>query len=226
MGPLVSWSGGKDAAYAFECMREQDDDPSGLLVTVGEETGRISMHGVRPALVAEQADALGLPLHQIVVPGDGTREGYEQVMREALRSRDASQIAFADLVLEDIRTYREELLEPLDITGTWPIWGRDTTAVAHDIIDRGIRAIVIAVDGSVLSPDVLGSELSESFIERLPDGVDPCGENGEFHTFVSDGPSFERPIGFRNGRRLTRTRNGTPYHYLDLLPVPHHGILE
>lgn len=217
MGPLISWSGGKDAAFALEHLREEGRDPARLVVTIGDGTGRVSMHGVRPALVAAQADALGMPIDLITVPGGGTHEGYERVMREALDAREASEIAFADIMLDDVRAYREELLEPLEIAGTWPIWGRDTGTLARDVLDRGIRAIVIAVDGSVLSPDVLGCELSESFLDRLPSGVDACGENGEFHTFVIEGPSFDRQIAVRPGRRLTRWRNGTPYHYLDLV---------
>lgn len=223
MGVLVSWSGGKDAAYAYETLCQNGNDVQGLFVTIGEATQRVSMHGVRPALIAAQAEALDVDLEIIPVPGDGTHAGYEQAMQAAFQRIEPKSIAYADLLLEDVKNFRAQLLAPLDIDGCWPLWERDTAVLAREVIDQGVRAVIVAVDGSQLPPETLGTELSHGFLDALPPDIDPCGEHGEFHTFVVDGPSFDRHIGVRPGRRITRVHGDTPYHYLDLLPSPQDG---
>lgn len=219
-GDILSWSGGKDAAFA---LHERGDAVGGLLTTISEETGRSSMHGVRPALIAAQADALGLPVTFVTIPGDGTNEAYERVMREALTGaiRDGGEsILFADVFLEDVRAYREELLEGVGVAGRWPLWGRDTSELMDTFVAAGFRAVIVVVDGDALSPAFLGREVTPDLLAMLPEAVDPCGEHGEFHTFVVDGPPFDQPIGLRVGRRITRQLNGSEYHYLDLIADP------
>lgn len=217
---LLSWSGGKDAVLALHVLADDGPGVTGLMTTVARGTGRTGMHGLRPALVREQARALDLPLSLVQIRGDGTGEAYDREMRDALADREATHVAYADIALADVRAYREDLLEPLSLVGEWPLWEEETAALARACIDRGIHAIVVAVDGSVLPPAVLGRQFDEEFLADLPDDVDPCGENGEFHTFVRDAPAFTAPVPVHPGQRVSRERDGTPYHYLDLLPVP------
>lgn len=215
---LLAWSGGKDAALALETLEQNGHSVTGLVTTVGRETGRTSMHGVRRMLMYAQAAAVGLPLHLIEVPGDGTRDGYQEVMQEALAALDADEIAYADLYLEDIREYREELLEEVGYSGRWPLWGQDTNDLVNSLLDREYRCITVAIDGSALSPGYLGRELSWEFQNDLPPDVDPCGEKGEFHTFVVDAPTFSDALSVRRGRRVTNELGGTPFHFVDLIP--------
>ena len=214
---LLAWSGGKDAALALEELSRAGTPATGLVTTFGAETKRTSMHGVRRSLMEAQAVALDLPLHIIEVPGDGTREGYRRVMQEALTELDADRIAYADLFLEDIREYREALLDEIDYTGVWPLWNSNTKRLVETLLDDAYQCITVVVDGSALSPAFLGQSVSRSFVAALPDAVDPCGERGEFHTFVADAPSFTQPVPVRPGRRLTRDLGGTPFHYADIL---------
>lgn len=173
------------------------------------------MHGVRPVLHRAQANALGIPISFVDVP-DGSNEAYADAMQDALSN--AETVVFADLFLEDVREYRESLVEEVHIEPEFPLWQRDTRTLFESFVDAGFRAKIVVVDGTALSPAWLGEELTPGLIDSFPDTVDPCGENGEFHTFVWDGPSFEWPVRVRPGRRVTRTLGEADYHYLDLLP--------
>lgn len=220
---LLSWSGGKDAAMAlFELQRAAGPTVTELLTTVAATTERTSMHGVRPALIAAQADALDLPLELVRVPGEGSNEAYERVMRETLaaaRERGIETVVFADIFLEDVRAYRQAQLAETALTGAWPLWERETEALLRRFLDAGFRATIVAIDGSALPPAFVGRELTRELLADLPPDVDPCGEHGEFHTFVWDGPIFSQPVPIRTGRRLTRTLDGVSYHYVDVLPA-------
>jgi uncharacterized protein (TIGR00290 family) len=205
---VLSWSGGKDSAMALHVLRQ---DPSltiaHLLTTVTKDYGRVSIHGVRRSLLARQAEALGMNLVEVAIPAQCTHETYETTMIAALTSPPLAGIdthAFADLFLTDVRRYREINLAKLDKRAVFPVWGRDTGAVARDFIALGFRAIVVCLDPRALPAEFAGRELDEAFLEDLPDDVDPCGENGEFHTFVFDGPIFRRPIPISLGESVVR----------------------
>lgn len=217
-GAVLSWSGGKDAAMA---LHERRDAVGRLLTTVSAATGRSSMHGVRPALHTAQAAALDLPITFVEVPGDGTNESYERAMREEFEraaNEGAESLLFADLFLEDVRAYREDLVDTVDLHADWPLWQRDTEALMEAFLRAGFRAVIVVVDGDALPPTWLGRELTPELVDDLPETVDPCGEHGEFHTFVFDGPPFDHPISMRFGRRITRQLGESNYHFLDLLP--------
>ncbi len=217
---LCSWSGGKDAAYAlFEVQQSTDVAVEGLLTTVSAETNRSSMHGVRRELYDRQADALGLPIEFVELSPESTNEAYEKAMAEVMEeyaNRGIECVVFADLYLTDVRTYREERLSESDIEGYWPLWDRDTSALAADFVET-FRATVVCVDGEVFDPSFAGREFDREFLSDLPNGVDPCGENGEFHTFVWDGPIFAHPVTVRTDETVTREVGDGEFHYCDLL---------
>ena len=207
---VLSWSGGKDAAFALREMRtgragpDRDEaaDVVELLTTVSADTGRSSMHGVRRDLYERQAEAIGLPIRFVEVPEDASNEEYEEALAEPTADyerRGVERLAFADLHLEDVRADREDRLADAGIEGYWPIWGRDTGEVIREFLDVGFEATVVAVEDDSLDESFAGRRLDESFLADLPEGVDPCGENGEFHTFVHDGPIFDRPVRIRTG---------------------------
>jgi uncharacterized protein (TIGR00290 family) len=194
----LSWSGGKDSALALWALREElDTEPVALLTTVTEDYGRVSMHGVRRELVQAQAEAVGLPLVEVGIPAACPNEVYEARMAQALSApplTDVGTMAFADLFLTDIRAYREQRLAAAGWTASFPLWGRDTDALAHEFIAAGFEAVLVCVDPSQLDGSFVGRPFDAALLADLPTGVDPCGENGEFHTFVHAGPIFERPI--------------------------------
>lgn len=220
---VLSWSGGKDASVALATLRDRDDARLvELLTTVRADNQRVSIHGVRRDLVRRQADALGLPLRVVELPPDATNDEYETVMADVhadYERRGVDRVAFADLHLESVREYREAQLDGTALDGWWPIWGRDTREVAREFLDAGFRATVVCVDGSVLDPSFVGREYDEAFLDELPDGVDPCGENGEFHTFVWNGPVFGESVPVEVGEQVTREIEGSEFHYVDLLPA-------
>lgn len=220
MRTILSWSGGKDAASALAEMRRSNEvDVEGLLTTVSAETGRSSMHGVRRELYERQAEAIGLSIEFVELPSDATNEAYERAMAESTERQANSgieRIAFADLCLDDVRAYREERLSGSAVDGYWPLWGRDTATLAADFTER-FEATVVAVDGDALDPSFAGRAFDGDFLTDLPEEVDPCGENGEFHTFVSDGPIFEGGMNVRTGETVTRAVGDGEFHYCDLL---------
>ena len=214
---LVSWSGGKDSAVAlYEVLEKGGYDIQALITTVSGEFDRVSMHGVRRSLLARQAGSLGLPLREIILPPDPSNREYEAGMEELLaeyKGRGVLRVVFGDVFLEDVRDYREKNLAGIGMEGIFPLWGRDTESLAHAFIDLGFRAVVTCVDSQALNGGFVGREFDERFLSELPEGVDPSGENGEFHTFVYDGPIFEHPISFEKGEVVLRERR---FHYIDL----------
>ncbi len=191
---LFCWSGGKDSAMALHTVLQRDDvQVIALLTTVTEGYERISMHGVRRELLERQAQSIGLPLHEVRIPPQCVNPIYEARMEEALRvhyNRGVRKVAFGDIFLEDLRVYREKNLARIGMTALFPIWKRDTRELIRLFHAQRFRAIAVCVDPKVLDRRFAGRELDESFFPDLPPGVDPCGENGEFHTFVFDGPIF------------------------------------
>jgi uncharacterized protein (TIGR00290 family) len=203
----LSWSGGKDSALALWTLRREQLEPEALITTVTESYERISMHGVRRELLACQAEVLGLPLVEVVIPPTCINEVYEARMAEAFAAAPLSRVeavAFGDLFLEDVRAYREERLAGAGKGGLFPLWGRDTTALAREFLDAGFEATLVCVDPRVLDASFAGSRYDERLLTELPPGVDPCGENGEFHTFVHAGPIFAEPIACATGAIVER----------------------
>jgi len=217
--PALSWSGGKDSALALHVLREEERvEPIALLTTFTEDYARVSMHGVRMELVREQARAVGVPLVEVGIPAVCPNEVYEQRMAAALSSsafEGVSRMAFADLFLADIRSYREERLASAGWSASFPLWGRDTSLLARSFIDLGFEAVLVSVDPSQLDPSFVGRPYDSALLADLPPGVDPCGENGEFHTFVHAGPIFSRSIEFELGEAVMRDG----FAFQDLVPT-------
>jgi uncharacterized protein (TIGR00290 family) len=203
----LSWSGGKDSTLALQALRQAEAEPVALLTTVTEGYDRISMHGVRRDLLARQAASLRLPLVEVAIPPACPNEVYEERLGAALAApplEDVDVYAFGDLYLEDVRAYREERLGAVGKRACFPLWGRDTTALAHAFLAAGFEATLVCVDPRQLDASFCGRRYDEALLASLPAGVDPCGENGEFHTFVSDGPLFGDPIPVRRGEVVER----------------------
>jgi uncharacterized protein (TIGR00290 family) len=215
---LFCWSGGKDSAMALHELRQRKDlDVTVLLTTVTEGYERISMHGVRRDLLERQAASIGLPLHEVRIPPQCVNPIYEARMEEALRlhyDQGVRTVAFGDIFLEDLRAYREKNLARVGMTALFPIWKRDTRELIREFHAARFRSIAVCVDPKVLDRSFAGRELDEAFFRDLPPAVDPCGENGEFHTFVFDGPIFTTPIPVRTGEVVERES----FVYCDLLP--------
>jgi uncharacterized protein (TIGR00290 family) len=205
---LFCWSGGKDSAMALYTLQAANDyRVAALLTTVTETYERISMHGVRRELLERQAQSIGTPLHQVRIPPQCVNPVYEARMEEALRiflDQGVRKVAFGDIFLEDLRTYREKNLARIGMTGLFPIWKRDTRELARYFLANKFRAFTACIDPKILAPSFAGRELNESFFSDLPPNADPCGENGEFHTFVFDGPIFREPIPVRTGEVVHR----------------------
>jgi uncharacterized protein (TIGR00290 family) len=205
---LFCWSGGKDSAMALHTLLQQGDvQIAALLTTVTEGYDRISMHGVRRELLHQQAQSIGLPLHEVLIPPQCVNPTYEVRMEEALRiylDQGVSKVAFGDIFLEDLRAYREKNLSRLDMTAIFPIWKRDTRELIRSFHANKFRAVAVCIDSKILAPSFAGRELDESFFRDLPREADPCGENGEFHTFVFDGPILKSPIQVRTGEVVNR----------------------
>lgn len=208
LASALSWSGGKDSALAFCALRSAAGaGPGALLTTVTADYGRISIHGVRRELLARQADAIGVPLIAVEIPASCPNDVYEQRMGQAMAKaplRDVKTIAFGDLFLADIREYRETRLATVGKQAVFPLWGRDTRALAHEFIAAGFQAVLVCVDPSKLDGSFAGRRFDEQLLAELPAGVDPCGENGEFHTFVHAGPIFSEPIPCDVGDTVSR----------------------
>ena len=215
---VLSWSGGKDSALALHALLM---DPSvavrGLLTTVTDGYERVSMHGVRTELIEAQASALGLPLYTVRIPQAASNEAYERATLEKLtdlRADGIESVAFGDLFLEDVRAYRERLCSRVPITPAFPIWGKPTRALAEDFIRSGFRAVLVCVDPRQIDVSHCGSEFDSALLQTLPARADQCGENGEFHTFVYDGPMFSEPIEVQRGDVVERSG----FVFCDLLP--------
>jgi uncharacterized protein (TIGR00290 family) len=206
---LVSWSTGKDSAWTLHTLRQQHPHAiGGLLTTLNQAFDRVAMHAVRRRLLEAQADAAGFPLHAVHLPWPCSNAEYEQRMGEAVKTfvRDGfTHVAFGDLFLEDVRRYREERLAGTGLTPLFPLWkAKTTSALAAEMIEGGLRAYLSCVDPRKLDPSFAGRAFDQSLLQDLPPAVDPCGENGEFHSFVWDGPMFQRPVAVKVGDIVDR----------------------
>jgi uncharacterized protein (TIGR00290 family) len=213
----LSWSGGKDSALALRRLRGEELEPDALLATVTESYDRISMHGVRRELLAQQARALGLPLVEILIPPGCVNDVYDARMAQAFAATPLSgvaAVAFGDLFLEDVRAYREQRLAAAGKRALFPLWGQDTTALAREFLDAGFEATLVCVDPRTLDRSFAGRRYDEELLADLPADVDACGENGEFHTFVHAGPIFEAPIACATGDVVERDG----FVFCDLIP--------
>ena len=216
---LLSWSSGKDSAWALHRLRQ---DPAievvGLFTTLNQAFERVAMHGVRKQLLMQQAECVGLPIEAIDLPWPCSNEEYGRIMTgfiEGVVSRGIRHMAFGDLFLEDVRAYRERQLAGSGITALFPLWGSDTRVLAREMMAAGLKARISTLDPRRLEMSLGGHEFDEALLAALPDGVDPCGENGEFHTLAYDGPMFQRPLAIETGE--TVVRDG--FVFTDLLPV-------
>jgi len=215
---VLSWSGGKDSALALhELLMDPTVDLRGLLTTVTDGYDRVSMHGVRTSLVVAQAAALEIPLWSVRIPPSATNEQYERAMVDVLGSirRDGvDAIAFGDLFLTDVRAYRERLVEGTGLRPVFPLWGKATVDLAQRFVSCGFRAVIVCVDPRQIDVSHCGAEYDDALLRALPGSADPCGERGEFHTFVYDGPMFREPIATQRG--VVVEREG--FFFCDLLP--------
>ena len=220
---VLAWSGGKDSTLALAALRA---DPRyrvvALLTTVTREYDRISIHGVRRAVLEAQVRALGLPLLEATIPSGSSNADYEAAFTLALRTAEKrwpglQHIGFGDLFLTDVRAYRETLLGSLGWTGVFPLWGQDTAALARHFVDTGYRAILTCVDTTQLGSEFAGREFDAALLAELPEAVDPCGEQGEFHTCVYAGPHFAHPLPLIAGERVRRDAR---FEYCDVLLTP------
>ena len=216
---LLSWSSGKDSAWSLQVLRE---DPTirveGLFCTINRDIDRVAVHAVRVELLRKQADSAGLPIHLIPIPNPCSNAEYEAILGEFVQCAKARGIecfAFGDLFLEDIREYREKGLAGTGVAPVFPIWGMDTRALSATMIESGLRARIACVDTGRLPAEFAGREFDAAFLADLPADVDPCGENGEFHSFAFDGPMFDEEIKIAVGE--STTRDG--YVLTDLLPA-------
>ncbi len=224
---FLSWSSGKDAALAlYKIQQAPDVRVQKLLTTVNSHYKRVSMHGLREAVLEKQLSALDIPLHKVALPQQGGMEAYENAMDCAFSQLTAEGIthgAFGDIFLEDLKTYREKQLQNHQLLALFPLWEQDTRALMHEFIGLGFEAITVAVNGAVLDKSFVGQKVDAAFLKRLPKGVDPCGENGEFHTFCYQGPIFKHPVPYKKGKTIGRTYpdpkggNPVPYWFCDIL---------
>ena len=216
---LLSWSSGKDSAWSLHTLNERDDvEVVGLLTTVNETHDRVAMHAVRRELLERQAQAAGLSLRVVDLPWPCSNEIYEQRMGaavEAIAAEGIRDMAFGDLYLEDIRDYRVKNLAGTGIEPQFPLWGRDTRELAEAMLEGGLRAVLTSVDPKQLPPEFVGRQYDHDLLRDLPESVDACGENGEFHTFVYAGPMFAEPLDVRVGRIVEREG----FHFADVIPA-------
>jgi uncharacterized protein (TIGR00290 family) len=217
---LFSWSGGKDSTIAlYEIQKNKNYEISALLTTITEDYDRVSMHGLRRILLERQADSLGIPLEKIFISKDASNEEYESKMKYALlryKKAGVQSVVFGDIFLQDVRRYREENLTRIGMKGVFPIWKRNTTELAHTFIDSRFKAVTNCVDTNFLEKRFVGRVFDKQFLSELPPTVDPCGENGEFHSFVFDGPIFREKILFKAGEIVLRDNR---FYFCDLIPV-------
>lgn len=215
----MAWSSGKDSAYALHTVRgEGDIDVVGLLTTVTDAYDRVSMHGVREAILRTQAERVGLPLITVRIPSPCSNEVYERAMAVTLaeaRAGGVSHVVFGDLFLADLRAWRIARLAEIGMEAVFPLWQRDTAALAREMIGSGLAARIVCLDPTRLDPAFAGRTFDHALLADLPAGVDPCGENGEFHTVVTAGPMFAAPIATRLGEVVTRDG----FVFADVVPV-------
>lgn len=208
MKAYINWSGGKDSSLAlYHTLNDKNYSVEKLLTNVSGEYQRISMHGVREELLEQQATAIGIPLQKLVLSDQPSMEDYETYMTKAMNQLQQERFThsvFGDIFLEDLKIYRESQLTKVGMTAVFPLWKRNTTELIHEFIDLGFKTIVVCVNEKYLDKSFCGRIIDEDFIRDLPENVDVCGENGEFHTFVFDGPIFNNPIAFAKGEIIYR----------------------
>jgi uncharacterized protein (TIGR00290 family) len=209
MRPAVAfWSGGKDSALALDRIRRGGEyEVRALITTVNAQFKRVSMHGVREELIDLQAEAIGIPAYKMYVGGRGSNDDYVPALRAALetfKNQGITDVIFGDIFLEDLRQWREGLLAGLGMTGVFPLWREDTRVIVQEFFDRSFKAIICCTNDAQLGRSDVGRPLDAAFVRELPAGVDPCGENGEYHSFVHDGPIFQRPVAFEIGEIVYR----------------------
>ncbi len=222
---FLSWSGGKDSSLAlYEVRKAGIHRVSALLTTVTEDYDRISMHGVRRALLEQQAASLGIPLRKILIPKDCSNTIYESRMQALLEQglrEGIDTVAFGDIFLEDLKLYREKNLARIGMKGLFPIWKRDSAELARTFVDLGFKAVLVCVDTAKLDASFAGRSFDHDLLRDLPPSVDPCGENGEFHSFAWDGPIFQRAIPHMRGEVVRRDR----FCFCDLAPAEESGMM-
>jgi len=208
MKAYINWSGGKDSSLAlYHTLNDKNYSVEKLLTNVSGEYQRISMHGVREELLERQAAAIGIPLQKLVLSDQPSMEDYETYMTKVMKKLQQERFThsvFGDIFLEDLKIYRESQLTKVGMTAVFPLWKRNTTELIHEFIDLGFKTIVVCVNEKYLDKSFCGRIIDEDFIRDLPENVDVCGENGEFHTFVFDGPIFNNPIAFAKGEIIYR----------------------
>ena len=216
---ILAWSGGKDSAMAlYEVQKTRNYEISALLTTVTKDYDRISMHGVRRSLLEQQAVCLGYPLEQALISKNASNEEYEAKIQEILEKylkAAITTVVFGDIFLEDIKKYRDANLSKIGMRAVFPIWKRNTTELAHTFVDLGFKAVITCIDSNVLDKGFVGRLFDEQFLSQLPSNVDPCGENGEFHSFVYDGPIFRERLLYKLGDVVLRDNR---FYFCDLIP--------
>jgi len=216
---IFSWSGGKDSTLAvYELRKAGAYEIVTLLTTITRDYDRICMHGVRRSLLEQQAEALGLPLETVFISKGASNDEYESQMQQVLTRHLAAgvrSVAFGDVFLEELKAYRQQRLSTIGMEGMFPLWKRDTGELASAFISLGFKAVITSADSNCLPSGCVGGAFDEQFLTSLPAAVDPCGENGEFHSFVYDGPMFSRPVLHTVGEVVLR-ENG--FYYCDLMP--------
>jgi uncharacterized protein (TIGR00290 family) len=226
---IFNWSGGKDSSLALhKILQNKEFDIACLMSSVNDYYNRVSMHGVRVELMEQQAASIGLPLQLLRLPEMPSMEDYNRAMftiMQGFKDDGIDYSIYGDIFLEDLKIYREGQLAKVGMTGVFPIWKRDTTELVQEFIDKGFKAVLVCVNEKYLDKSFAGRLIDESFLKDLPPNVDPCGENGEYHSFVFDGPIFKTPVAFEKGEVVYRkydkgeTDNfDTGFFYLDLLP--------
>jgi uncharacterized protein (TIGR00290 family) len=204
-----NWSSGKDSALAlYKILQNSEYNVDLLVTTVNKDFDRVSMHGLRNELLLKQAESIGINLKTIEFPADVTMDLYSEIMKDAMDSlveQKYSHTIFGDIFLEDLKAYRDTKLAEVNMTGVYPLWKKDTKELLQEFLDLGFKAITVCVNAKLLGEEFVGRVIDEQFIKDLPENVDVCGENGEFHTFVFDGPIFKNPIDFTVGEKTLRS---------------------
>jgi uncharacterized protein (TIGR00290 family) len=205
----LSWSGGKDSAFTlFHLLQDERYEVVSLHTTFGEESRRVGMHGIHEDLIVLQAKALNLPLLKIYYPASGDNQAYEKAMdrfTDLLISDGIAHIAYGDIFLPDLRKYREDQLAKKSLKALFPLWEKDTSLLAEDFINQGFKTIICAADADKVAPDWVGKEFSHEFLASLPEAVDPCGENGEFHSFCYGGPIYKESLRVKIGDKIKKS---------------------
>lgn len=221
---IFCWSGGKDSTLAlYKVLQENTIEVIGLLTTINKEHKRVSMHGIREELVEEQARQTGIPLIKMYISTDTSNTSYEKAMEEMLLNAKASgvsKVIFGDIFLEDLKKYREDNLKKVGLEAVFPLWKQDTSKLVHEFVELGFKTIICSCDSDLLGEKTVGRIIDKTFINDLPTSVDPCGENGEFHSFAFEGPLFKSPIKFSTGEKIlkhydikTTDENGSTSNY-------------